>query len=497
MASTFLGLSIAQRGLTASQAGLSVTTNNMSNINTTGYSRQVVSQTSIGPAAVYSSSQVGGGADVTSVDRVRSFRLDQKYWQANGSSGNWEAQSTYLSQVEEIFGSTDTSYISSAYDEFTSALETLSTDVSDTSVRATVLEAANSFCSTLNDTASQLEQLRSDINDDVYTTVNQINSYTTQLADLNEKIALANAAGASTNELEDQQGVLMDELSALVDIDVTQGDNGAMTISVAGCTLVSGNQSNQLECYTVTDTTSDQYGMYGIRWSGTSNEFDAGDSGALSGYLTMRDGSTSDSKGVVYYMDQLDSFARSFAEAFNEGVTTSSGTTYNGQADGVGLDGTTTGIRFFSYDGASSSDLVTNGYSSITAANISVSSDIQNDTSLIAAASSSGGEENGENLTDILSICEDVNISDNATVTDLYSSIIATVGTQSEYAQTQYSRKDTLVSYIDNSRSSVSGVSSDEETINLTKYQSAYEASASMVSTWSEIYSTTINMVDD
>ena len=73
MASTFLGLSIATRGLNAAQIGEAVTTSNMSNINTTGYSRQVVSQTSIGPAAVYSSSLSGAGVEVTSVDRGAQF----------------------------------------------------------------------------------------------------------------------------------------------------------------------------------------------------------------------------------------------------------------------------------------------------------------------------------------------------------------------------------------------------------------------------------------
>ena len=91
MASTFAGMSIADSGLNAAQIGLSVTTNNMSNIDTTGYSRQVVNQVSVGPAAVYSSSLVGNGVDVTSVDRGRSFRLDQKYWQENSASSEWDA----------------------------------------------------------------------------------------------------------------------------------------------------------------------------------------------------------------------------------------------------------------------------------------------------------------------------------------------------------------------------------------------------------------------
>ena len=103
MASTFMGLSIASRGLAASKIGLATTTNNTSNVNTTGYSRQVVNQSATGPSAVYSGRlYVGAGAQVDSVLRVRDFRLDQKYWQENSSLGKWETQASYLQEIESI-----------------------------------------------------------------------------------------------------------------------------------------------------------------------------------------------------------------------------------------------------------------------------------------------------------------------------------------------------------------------------------------------------------
>ncbi|WP_378953330.1 flagellar hook-associated protein FlgK [Pelosinus sp. sgz500959] len=500
MASTFMGLSIASRGLSASQTGLATTTTNMSNMSTTGYSRQVLNQTSVGPAAVYSSSLVGAGAEVISVDRVRSDRLDQKYWQENSGSSKWNAKSTYLSQLETIFGTTDSSTISTALNTFTTDLGTLSTDPTDTAVRATVLEDAKNFCSTLNDTSTQLTQLRSDINNEVKTTVEQINSYTTQIADLNQKIGVAKASGAAANELEDQQGVLVDKLSGLIGISTTKSDDGIIAITVNGSTLVSGNKAKQLECYTVTDTTSAQYGMYGIRDAATGRDFASGDSGALNGYIQVRDGSTSDNKGIPYYSSQLDQFAQTLAKAFNEGITVDT-TSYSGNADGVGLNDTTD-IRFFSYDNLSSADLMASGtdtdsiYKNIKAGNITVSKDIQEDSSKIATSSTVGEDSNNTNITDLISIITDTNIFGNSTATGFYSSIIATVGTASSYAKTEYSRKDAITSYIDTSRSSVSAVSSDEETVNLTKYQQAYAASASVATKWSEIYETTINMVN-
>ena len=296
---------------------------------------------------------------------------------------------------------------------------------------------------------------------------------------MNKQISVATAANASTNELEDQRGVLVDKLSGLVGIDVTETDDGSLAVSVDGTTLVRGDKAKELECYTVTDTTSDQYGMYGICWADTGKDFDSGDSGALSGYLEVRDANSSDSEGIPYYISQLDEFTRTFAEAFNEGVTSGT-TTYSGHADGVGIDAdATTDIRFFSYDDLSSEELMASGtdtdavYQNITAANITVSKDIQADTDKIAVASSTGEDGNNENMADIVDICTDVAISGNSTVEDLYKTIIATVSTGSSFAKEQYNRNSTIASYINTSRSSVSGVSSNEETTNMVIYQSA------------------------
>ena len=503
MASTFMGLSIASRGMMASQTGLAVTTNNMSNLDTTGYSRQVVKQTAIGPAAVYSGSLIGSGANVDSVDRVRSFPLDRKYWQETGAAKQWEAKSTYLQQAEEVFGTTDSSTISAALDDFNTALESLSTDPSSDSVRAVVQAKAAVVCTALNDASSQLTQLRNDLNSDVKTTVAEINSCSQQIADLNQKITVAKASGASTNELEDQRGVLVDTLSGLVGIAVKETDNGALDITVAGNHLVSGDLSRSLECYTVTDSTSSQYLMYGIRWTSNGQDFSAGSSGSLNGYLEMRDGADSDSKGMVYFLGKLDEFAQTYAQAFNEGVTTGS-TDYSGHADGVGLNGATN-IRFFSYNDEDSATFATQiaasgvgaAYKNITAANITLSKEVQEDTDNIAAAANADESDNNEVLNDLISLCEEVNISGNATVDDLFNGIIADVGSASSLAQKESTRKSTITTYLNTSRSSVSGVSSDEETVNLTTYQAAYAASASMAQAWNKVYQTTINMVNE
>ena len=215
----------------------------------------------------------------------------------------------------------------------------------------------------------------------------------------------------------------------------------------------------------------------------------------------MRDGAGgSDSKGIPYYISQLDEFARTFAKAFNEGIYKDGVSYYGGHAGGTGLDGSTD-IRFFSFDGLSSADLMASGadtdavYANITAANLSLSQDVLEDINVIAAASSTGGDENNENVNDLISIVQDSRMFNRGAPEDFMNSIIATLGTSSAYAQRQNDNQATLVQYISDSRSSLSGVSTNEETANMTKYQQAYDASAQMVTVWNQIYATTINMV--
>lgn len=510
MASTFAGLSIATRGLNAAQAGLLVTNNNVSNAETEGYSRQTVNQSATGAAAIYVGKGVlGGGVQVNSVDRVRNIRLDEKYWQENTDLGEWTKKADALTEIEEIFTSSTDDY-SDLMEDFYGTLEDLSTNPSDTTARTTLRSVAEELCSWLNNAAEDLEQIQEDLNTEVVTTVAQINSYSQQIADLNDQIRLAAASGASTNELQDQRTLLVDKLSELVEIEVTQStdDVAEFTITTNGGTLVSDGTAKLLETYQNTD------GLYSIRWQSTGNSFEP-NGGSLKACLDLRDGTGSDGEyqGIPYYIEQLNEFARTFAEAFNEGIYADGTDHGSGHADGYGANGDT-GIRFFSYNETSSADmqsainaLVTAGstteeatdqvYDNITAANISLSSDILDDLDNIAAASAAEEAENNDVVNSLISMLQDNDLFNKGTPEDFMNSIIATLGTNSASAQRMADNQSTIVGNVNDRRTSVSGVSTNEETANLTIYEQAYEASAQMVSVWGEVYDRTISLLDD
>ena len=128
MASTFYGVSIANSGLRNSKIGLLSTSNNVSNVKTPGYSRQVITQVAAGAAAMYNGSGiVGGGSDVTAIERERNWRLDQSYWAQNSTQTTWQTKSDTMSQIESIFGEPSNNGFTTVMTNFHDALENLTT----------------------------------------------------------------------------------------------------------------------------------------------------------------------------------------------------------------------------------------------------------------------------------------------------------------------------------------------------------------------------------
>jgi len=515
MSSTFTGLYSATTGLYASQAAMSVATNNISNGNTDGYSRKTVTQSAIGPAAVYiSSASTGSGAEITSISRARDASLDSAYWAENSAATAWETKSTTLGELEGVLEDISSEDgFDTTMSEFSAAMEDVATDPSSADARTCLQQAGQAVCDYLNSMATSLSTKRAALNDDVKTSVSEVNSYSERIAALNQQIQKAQVGGTDASDLEDQRDLLIDNLSALVNVTVTTTSAGlsvtgekisTLVISIDGGTLVNGGNYRTLECSEVVDTTSTENGMYEVKWSDTGSAVEP-ESGQLGALLDLRDGTGENGayKGVLYYMGQLDEYAQTLAEAFNEGTSS-----YSGHADGYDSNGDT-GICFFTYDETSSSSFldrnstptdteVATAYAHITAANISLSSDVLNDVSKIAASSSSDATQTGnaENMLGLIDLCQSKEVFGNCSPSDYLESMTATLGSSNSYATTQSKRHDEILSSVDTRRASVSSVSTTEEATNLVLYQQAFAASAKSISMWQEVYQTMLNMVN-
>lgn len=542
MRQSFFGYNIAVSGLYTAQRNLDIVNHNITNASTTGYSRQKAIQSAATPLTSYDGTgMIGTGSQVTGVQRIRDTYLDFKYWSENIANGEWSKKADLLSEIETTFNEPSTSGFATIMDKFYSSLQELAKDPSSAAVRALVRENGVTLSNYFNNMANSFEKLQDDINDQVRINVDKVNSLATQIQQLNKQIYSFELNGESANDLRDSRTVLVDQLSKLININVSETSYGKLpngeddvhfTITVGGKALVDHFNVSKL-ALVQRDTnlnTEDVGNLYDVKWADGNKLVLTG--GELKGLIDVRDGKdgvvgqdgttkTPVYKGVPYYQSKLNEFVRTFAMAFNEGYVNQNGTLVDGKGhvDGYGKDvdisgpaSASTGIRFFTMFGddkkaISSDDLVDGApvtdkttiiskYQQITAKNFTVSSDVMNDPNTIATSDYAGNPgENGniEVLNSLLALRSNDSMFTEGAPEDFVKSLVATLGIDSQQAQTFSEGQDTIVQQIDNRRMSVSGVSLNEELTDMVKFQQAYKASAKMINTMSQVYDTLIN----
>lgn len=337
MSSTFLGLNTAYTGLQASNAALNTTANNVSNAETKGYSRQVVTNQAAEAIRSFTTyGCVGAGVETIAIERVRDNFYDEKYWNNNSKLGEYDSKRYYMNSIENYF-SDDTKIkgFSSIFDEYTNGLAELAKNPNDTTAKQQAVGFAGNLTTYFNDMYINLQKLQDDVNQEIKVYIDRINSVAQEIAALNKQINIIEMnTGAMANELRDQRDLLVDELSsvAIVDVEETEiidtnnvsRDTGGTRyfVKVCGQTIVDGNNYNELICVprqnyeavnqTDKDGLYDVYFKVGDEW--TNEDYRAkGDKlnlyagtvgGKLGGLVAMRDGNNGESfKGTVESVD--------------------------------------------------------------------------------------------------------------------------------------------------------------------------------------------------
>lgn len=316
MPSTFFGLTVASSGLSAYQIALNTTANNISNVQTTGYSRQQTNRVASNALRVYAKyGCVGTGVTTTSITQVRNQYYDAKYWSNQSSVGLYSTRLNYLQQIENYFIDDDTSKgFSTILNNMFNALDTLKNSASDVNVRQQFIGTAQNFATYFNSVSTGLSEIQSSTNDEIKSTVANINAIAEKIAILNKQINVIEVQGGYANELRDERALLIDELSEIVPTEctesaVTNTNNPDMetggtyfVVKIGGQTLVDTYDYNTLDCvardYKVNQTDVD--GLYDIKWSKTGNTFAAGASymsGSLKALFDIRDGNNAENFG--------------------------------------------------------------------------------------------------------------------------------------------------------------------------------------------------------
>jgi flagellar hook-associated protein 1 FlgK len=312
MSSTFFGLTIASSGLRAANASLNTTANNISNVDTEGYSRQEVKQEASNALRVFATyGCAGAGVETLAIERIRDSFYDTKYRDNESKLGEFDTKAYYCRMIEDYLNDDGTTGFKSVFDKIGTNLQEITKNASSTSTKSQFVASVKSLTDYFNNMYGDLQDIQSDVNDEVKMRVDKINSLAQDLATVNKQINVIEITGTTANELRDKRDTLVDELSAIVDVDVTENpiydkdgvDTGATRYIVkiaGGQTLVDQNSYNQLECVARTSeekvNQTDVDGLYDIYWDngtvfGLTNSTMGGE---LSGLLQMRDGNNSE-----------------------------------------------------------------------------------------------------------------------------------------------------------------------------------------------------------
>ena len=325
MPSTFFGLTIAASGMNAYQVALNTSAQNISNSQTVGYSRQQanrVASDALRAHAAYGS--MGTGVTTTSIKQVRNLYYDEKYWYNQSSLGLYETRLEYLMQIENYFiddeDKTQEGFTTILGDMFNN-LDSLGDGAGDVSTRQQFIGSAQKLCAYFNSVANGLSDIQNSANEEIKSTVENINSIAEKIALLNQQINVIEVQGGYANELRDQRALLVDELSKIVPIEakeapVTNSNYPDMktggsyyTVKIDGQVLVDTFEYNTLVCVARENkiNQSDNDGLYQIKWEKAGNSFYAGNpgmSGSLKALFDIRDGNNGENfRGVARVED--------------------------------------------------------------------------------------------------------------------------------------------------------------------------------------------------
>ena len=472
MLGLFGSLNMASRSLQTQMTGVEVAGQNLANINTTGYSRQRV-QIATSTDLSTGIGQQGTGATAVAIQQVVSSLLNNQIQGQQSVSSYWSAQQSALQSAQTDLnefldgtgstdstsassGSTSSSGLSGQLSGLFSAFSSLATSPTSLTARQAVVNQAQNLASTFNQISSQLTQMQSSLNASVSSDVSSANEQLSNIAGLNQQISFAEFGGGNANDLLDEREQALENLSQLTDITTSTETGGAVDVSIGGQTLVSGGQVlDTLQTY---DAGSGNL-LVQTTTSGTNLTL-AG--GSIQGTIDARDGT------LATLQNNVNTLASHLITQVN--------TVHGG---GYSLTGST-GADFFS---------------GTDAATITVNAALVNNPSLVQA--SGDATATGDNSV-ALSLAQ----LDNTTQSGLngesfsgyYTQTVGHLGNALSTANTQVTDQTSVSTMLATQRSSVSGVSVDEEMTNLMGFQRAYEASAQLVTTINTLMGDTLGM---
>lgn len=414
-------LNTAKSGMNVSQVAIQTTSHNISNINTPGYSRQRVNQSASSPYSMpgknsnFGAGQIGTGAQIDDVTRIRNSFYDYQYRSESHQYGNTSVKYEYFKNIEGIFNEPSDTAISSSLNSFFNSWSELSKDPQSSGVKSVVIENGKYLSNSINSAFKRLESLEEGLDKQSEYIMDEVNSMLSQLDKLEKNIKIIQGSGKSPNDFLDQRDKLLDNLSFKLNINDKD----------VKATLKKAYDANG-------KVTLDDLTKSGVKISGE-----------LEGTLSMK-------KEINKYKDGLKQLANTITSNVNKAA---------GQEIFKAKDGELISIN---------SEMLQEPEK------INVTADI---ALKVYELKSEKVNINGKDMT----------------INTFYNSMIQDLGQSSAAVIRDESNQSKLLENIDSSRSSVSGVSLDEEMISLVQLQHTYSANAKVMSTIDSLLDVVVN----
>ncbi|WP_265433244.1 lateral flagellar hook-associated protein LfgK [Aeromonas salmonicida] len=435
-------LNIGFSGLNAAQIALNVTAQNIANVNTIGYSRQ---EAMMGSLSGFGRLDNGMGVEVTGVRRITDDYLVSQHWRSRSSTGASYSFHQYINTTEQLLGS-ESMNIAKGLDSFFASLSAALDSPETPAQRSQIVSSAGALANRFGQLNESMLTQEKQIDDQLNSTVSQVNSYLKQVAELNTQISEQASKGVNTSVLEDSREQIVRELSTFMEVRVNRQSDGSFSLSLPqGQPLVLAGSSSTLSL--AGDSLSLSFGP---------QSFDVPKlhGGSLAGVIEYR------TTVLRPLRDELNQIAKKLADDFNAK-----------QSGGVDLHGNL-GKSLFTYDPLNPSGT------------LKIADGFTGDD--LAFAKVGGGSGDNRNLQELLTIKD--------SQYDAYSALLGRMAVQSGQAKATMEADANMEKQLATKLSSVSGVNTDEEGVKIMAYTKAYQANAKVISTSDQLFNSILNM---
>jgi flagellar hook-associated protein 1 len=453
----------ARDSLTAQAYGLSVTGQNITNVNTPGYVKRdpLLETHALGTATT-------GTVTATGLRRATDVYIERRELSARGSAAAASEQDKQLASVEALFNDLGATGLGSSLNALFSSFSALAANPNDPTSRAAVLGAAGGLADRANAMAGSLSDAKNELLRQAQETAAEINKRAQSIAQLNQRISVAETQGEDAADLKDQRNNLLLGLSELVDVRTITDNHGVLTVQASGATLVEGGEARSLGV--------DLHADGSLRITATSSGGAAGSGSEVTQFLTggklagIKEARDVDLFDVSSKFDQL---IFDVANAVNAQ-----------HRAGFGQDGVT-GRNLFDVGGVPQD----------AARNIRLGAAVAGNPAAVAASSDAaslpGGSGNAVALADVFN----TGLTGGRNAAETYGDIVGSIGQKKSALAQSVETQQAIKEQVQAMREAVSGVSLDEEMVSLTKYQRAYQAAGRVLATVDELMQDLINRV--